>query len=571
MASHDNRRQGPNAHELEVRYLAGVLTLGAKELNFAPPPHAIEDGFIRTVLETAIEMRGTGVDVSISSLYEHFGRDAKIFGRLTEIAGEYRTTDSALALRDSIVANYRRRSLRVLAGLVAAAGDNEGVDLEEVAQRVQALKEPTKAPGKTERKITPPDIRAICQAQPGKHLRIPTQCAPLDRFTGGGLQTGRFITIGGAPGARKTSYVLSMVHAIAMASSPRALCVFIAGDEPRDGLLSRIGQMAGMARRSLDDEDLANSVPSWSFVADHMAQIPNLVLFDPDSDNVTVEEVAAWAGAEARAQNLRLVLVIDSLQTAPFTCDANGEREKSTRQLINDRVKALKRIKNRERACVIVISELNRDGYKTGQKADLSSFKESSDIEYGADVAMSVVGIKGEDGQPSTLVEITILKNRLGPNDVSFKLRRTDRCTFETEEQLEVEAANARSIRAEKERQEAAEFDRRAKACAERLLHSLSLVKGQVKTREDLGALVKEQKRVVVRAISTLLADGRIAKDKGGSYRIASGTARAIEQLPTLVGAAGQAPSQPTQDEPPHTDADMPDRGGEEGVDGLDF
>lgn len=572
------------ALEIERRCVAALLTWGEKEMPFVPPAHVFGDAFLATVVKHAHELHGEKAEVSALSLHARMGGGAGVLERLFDVQNAYDNTSTVLALRDALFQRYRQRTMHRIGATIARAGDQpitSIADIEALAKQLEELKDPSTAPATPAskvRKLAPPDIDAICKAQPGKHLRIPTLCPPLDRYTGGGLQTGRFITIGGAPGVRKTSYALAMAHAIASAESPRALCVFIAGDEPRDGLLSRIGQMAGMSRSALDDEDLANSVPSWDFVAQHMKTVPNLVLFDPTADHVTVEEVAEWAGAEARRTNARLVLIVDSLQTAPFSCDSTGDggREKSVREKVNDRVKMLKRIKEHERACVIVISELNREGYRTGQKADLSSFKESSDIEYGADVAMAIVGIKSEDGVDKNLVEVTLLKNRLGPNDVAFKLRRTARCTFETEEQLEAEMENVRSIKAEREAKEAAEFERRTKACAERLLKALVSLKGQVRTRDDLQALVKEQRRVVQRAVSQLLADDRIRKDKNGCYRVASAVPT-TPHLTVLEGGGGMVEggsaegATPTADEPPHTDNDMPLGEEKVGGDDLDF
>lgn len=565
-------KQRPDSSlEIERRCVAALLTWGAKEMPFVPPAHVFGDAFLSAVVKHAHELHAEKAEIHAIALHARLGGGAAVLERLFEVQNLGVGNESVLSMRDALFQRYRQRTLHRIGATISRAGDQPTSvdDLDALAQQLEALKDPATTPASPadkRRKIGPPDIAAICKAQPGKHLRVPTLCAPLDRYTGGGLQTGRFTVIGGAPGVRKTSYALAMAHAIASAESPRSLCVFVAGDEPRDGLLSRVGQIAGLARHSLDDEDLANSVPSWDFVAQHMASLPNLVLFDPLADGVYVEEIAEWAGEEARRNNMRLVMVVDSLQTAPFLCDSTGDggREKSVRERINDRVKTLKRIKERERACLIVISELNRSGYAKGEKADMGSFKESSDIEYGADVAMAIVGIKAEDGSDQNLVEVTLIKNRLGPNDVAFKLRRSSRCTFETEEQLEAEAANARSIRAEKEREEAAQFDRRAKSCADRMIRALAVVKGEVRTRDDLQALVKEQKRVVVRAISTLLAEGRIKKDDKGCYRLGP-NAGATPHLSVLDGGGGE------QDAPPPTDSDAPldDVGG--GGDGPSF
>ena len=79
----------------------------------------------------------------------------------------------------------------------------------------------------------------------------------------------------------------------------------------------------------------------------------------------------------------QILIVIDSLHKLPF------QNLTERRSGIDAWLRWLEAIRDEERACFLVISELSRSkdgGY--GEKPDLSAFKESGDIEYSADNAL---------------------------------------------------------------------------------------------------------------------------------------------------------------------------------------
>lgn len=78
-----------------------------------------------------------------------------------------------------------------------------------------------------------------------------------------------------------------------------------------------------------------------------------------------------------------LLIVVDSLHKLPFK-DLNERRTG-----IDSWLRQMEAIRDEHQACFLVISELSRGkGGGYGEKSDLSSFKESGDIEYSADNAM---------------------------------------------------------------------------------------------------------------------------------------------------------------------------------------
>lgn len=362
-----------------------------------------------------------------------------------------------------------------------------------------------------------PNLAALCNRLPGKYKRIPTYLEPLDKITRGGLQTNRIVAWGGAPGVTKTTLTLGIGREMAVrgVDTPKGtkpiVVAYAACDEPRDGLLSRLGQMYGISRASLEDEDTSVSAPAWAHVAQRLTELPNLLIFDPRTpgEPQTIDEIARLAFKQAAEQGGRLVLIIDSIQTAPFLTDLVYEGSDKTHAKIEARMKSLRYLALELDACVLAISELNRPSYKKGGKPDLSSFKQAGGIEYGADLAITMERI--EDPH-SFIVEATVHKNRMG-DEAKFRLERNSRCLFEP---IEMPLGD------EKDQKFEARF-RSEKAlvaeAAERLLGLIAKSKAPITSRPALCKLLRPMRASVAEdAISLLLEEGRIRKTKKG-YR----------------------------------------------------
>lgn len=382
---------------------------------------------------------------------------------------------------------------------VARPKDDERVSGVHVAPKETAAAE----------ELTAPDMAAICRSLPGKHKRIATYCDPLDAATGGGFQTGRIVVIGGPPGVTKTGWALAMGYTMARLGvytstghHPVHVHV-IAADEPRDGLLSRLGQMEGMSRSALDDEDVEVSKAAWEHTAACLARVPGLTIWDPRVEPVRVEDVARCGAEAAKAAGARLVLIVDSIREAPFSCD---DPKVTLRERIDARMTALRRATLEHNACVIAISELHRGAYSGKEpKADLGSFKESGGIEYKADLALTMARVADPD---FFLIAVTLHKSRLG-DEPGFRLRRTAQCTFEVHREPDaVEIA-----------EDIAEESKLEKICNELVL-ALVRAKGPVCTRKDMAALVKARKADAEAAVSRLITSGRIRGGKGVPFSV---------------------------------------------------
>jgi hypothetical protein len=291
----------------------------------------------------------------------------------------------------------------------------------------------------------------------------------------------------------------------------RPVVVAIAAtDEPRDGVLSRIGQMEGVQRASLESEELHIARAAWTFVGDRISQVPNLMIFDPRAENEarTVDEMIEIAVARANEINARLVIIIDSIQTAPFESDyTGGKHEPSTREKIEARMRTVRRWTVRHGACAIVVSELNRGAYRQGAEADLSSFKEAGGIEYGADIAVTMKRLKDEDG----VIEVTVQKNRLGELE-PFRLKRNEHCQFDPVAIPEGEESEDRDAIAES----------KISALSEKITHALVVSRVSITSRKMLCGLVPGSNNLKEEAITRLLVGGRIEGGKGMPFRVVS-------------------------------------------------
>lgn len=374
----------------------------------------------------------------------------------------------------------------------------------------ERLAEVPRAAPKPPPPIVAPDLAMLCARQPGRYKRIKTYCEDLDASCGGGIQTRRLVVIGGAPGVTKTGWTLAMCRSMALqgVETPDGhvpvFVAFVAADEPRDGLLSRLGQMEGESRGDLEDEDLSVSTMAWARACEGILRMPNLAIFDPREDDMSVERVLDWSVAQAKDRGARLVVVVDSIQVAAFDSDTSSDpkaRESTLREKIERRIRTLRRFTIVHDAAVIAISELNRGAYQPGGEATLAAFKEAGGIEYGADLALTIHRVETDD-ETEHVIEVTPQKNRMGGagNLKPFRLRR-ERCLFSHEPMPASDEADARDGGID---------DEAVRRAEQAIVVGLITSHAPIYSRPDLAALAKTRNAVAQRAISNLLVAGRV-------------------------------------------------------------
>jgi plastocyanin len=293
---------------------------------------------------------------------------------------------------------------------------------------------------------------------------------------------------------------------------------YVAADEARDGIVSRLGQMECETRGDLEDEDISVSGPAWERVAVAITEtVPDLTVWDPYCDDHRLEEILTFAARQARDEGARLMIFVDSIQTAPFDRDApdHGAREKSIREQTEGRVKYLRAYANREGACVVLISELSRAGYSKGNKAGMEHLRESGKLEFGADFIAMLKRVRTED-ESDFIVEVSVEKNRMGDAPAVFRVKRTDRCTFEPAE-LPDHSAEADDNRARK----LAADEAKVREFVPHLVRALRQSSARITKRDGLNTLLRGKGAVqtlVVKVVSAAI-NGRHIVKRDGFYR----------------------------------------------------
>jgi replicative DNA helicase len=239
--------------------------------------------------------------------------------------------------------------------------------------------------------------------------RLQTGFATLDEATRGGIPVGRFVVLAGAPGASKTTLAVYLASRWERAG---ATVVYLAADEPADGVTTRFGQLGGWNREGLEEEGAIGDSTRAGFAERMRGR--RIAVLDPDDAGLSIED-AAGVLHEAADGPLR-VLVVDSLQTARCTFAAGLD---SVRERMDATVHACKRIA-RSGVLVLAISEMSRAGYNGKDMVSaLASSKESGSIEYGVSLLLGLRTAKDAPGQ----YDVEVAKNRIGCAKPAFRLR----------------------------------------------------------------------------------------------------------------------------------------------------
>jgi KaiC/GvpD/RAD55 family RecA-like ATPase len=327
--------------------------------------------------------------------------------------------------------------------------------------------------------------------------RVSTPFATLNTATRGGLLPKKVIVVGGAPGAGKTGAIAVAVKTFLESGHPVAV---VASDEGADAFLIRIGQQTGITRDDLERGDAI----ARSALHSALHRKP-LTVVDPDESAFTVEELAAHVGTRSTTEKPG-VLVVDSLQSslALFAANAVDNKGSDLRARVEAAMRSLRRLAKEHAIIVIVTTELNRGAYRSknenDRSEDLASFKESSGIEYAADVALVLRNVAGAPD----LVDVSIAKNRLGPR-TAFRLRSDrDRATYQ-----EVGTPYpANSIDQHVEESKRAARDARAET---EIIRVLKKHPG-LESKNAIASRATGQRSTVLAALDVLIADGRVIR-----------------------------------------------------------
>lgn len=248
-----------------------------------------------------------------------------------------------------------------------------------------------------------PSASSLVSLLGDKGPRLPLGFGPIDKGWRGGLPLGKRVAVLGAPSAGKTTWCVQMAVTLARSG---ALVVYIAGDEGRESILTRIGQQFGHDREALEKGFDSAKMG----LARELETLP-LVILDPDNDpDVTITNAAAYM--VATRGDRPAVLFVDSLQTmaAAIPSGATPNPKANVDAILGE----VKRAARADKISVFVLCEMNRGSYRaaSGPQAtnDMAAGKESGGIEYGVDAQF----VLRAPEKGTKAVKVTVPKSRMG-------------------------------------------------------------------------------------------------------------------------------------------------------------
>lgn len=208
-------------------------------------------------------------------------------------------------------------------------------------------------------------------------MRFETGITIFDTRLAGGFQQEQLGIIGGLPGTGKTTLVLQI--AVHMARQGYPVLIYEYEMSP-DKLIEKM-----IAR---DSHIILNEIMNG--IADvTQFKIPegmgNLHFAEATPD-LTGKAIIDDIEAVITKDGLPPVIVIDYLQKLP---NLTGKSSNDPRITVNDNLTMLKMLAVNTKGLVLAISSMNRESAKSGD-ISMTAFRESSDIEYSADVLISM-------------------------------------------------------------------------------------------------------------------------------------------------------------------------------------
>lgn len=271
--------------------------------------------------------------------------------------------------------------------------------------------------------------------------RVSTGFPDLDRSLSGGLTNGLYV-LGAVPGLGKSTLALQIACNLSGHGVP---VLYFALEMNRTWITAKSVSRADFQLRrktGLPVADLLNaekvrtlSAQEWERIERARAQVEregaNLYLYEqgPNLTNIGHIRDCIQTFRQAHQQrygDLPLMVVVDYLQIlAP-----RGEAlHLSDKQIVDDNVRELCKIRDQMGVIILLISALNRISYN--RPITLESFKESGSIEYSADaiLGMQYRGIGGKNfsleaakAKSPRELELTVLKMRYGLDGVRIPL-----------------------------------------------------------------------------------------------------------------------------------------------------
>lgn len=250
------------------------------------------------------------------------------------------------------------------------------------------------------------DVKARRQAvkeQGVAAVGLPTGISKLDKLLGG-LQPGLHL-LAAEPGMGKTTFTLQIAANIAKNGFP---VLFVSFEET----LGRLALKALCARAGIEAKRFADGFGNPAELEQAAKKFgPEMasIYFIEGTPKLTVAQIKAKAlQVMNRQKTQKCIVIIDYLQRW-----AASRREfNEFRHVVASLVSELRELALRLDSPVLVISSQNRTGQGS---ANLTSLKESGDLEYSADTVIFLVEAQKRPATPpARAVDLVIEKNRYG-------------------------------------------------------------------------------------------------------------------------------------------------------------
>ena len=229
-----------------------------------------------------------------------------------------------------------------------------------------------------------------------------------------GLGAG-FHVIAAEPGAGKTTFAWQIANQIAALAKVPVIYINYEQSkaELREKTLSRLTGIdtRHFRRGKLTLEDPINKPKVLVALGQYAIEMaPHTTIVEADEKTTTLEIEMIVQGILKKAGATSCLLIVDYLQLVPYS-GSLGKSALNTMDKVTLSVSELRRIARKLNVSVLAISSENRAGYK---KRNLGVFKETGNIEYGADTASVLVPSKASDTDEYRCLDLLVLKNRNG-------------------------------------------------------------------------------------------------------------------------------------------------------------
>ena len=250
---------------------------------------------------------------------------------------------------------------------------------------------------------------------------VPTGFKALDDAFGG-LNAGKLYFLGGAPGGGKTSLALNIALNAARAGYP---VVYVTCDEGARRLALKMACIENEVRMS-DLNRGGDATKLQTYISTNPQILRNISVIE--NGHLGMGELGVEVSNRIKTAELpqgfirQGLFVVDYLQ-AMALAQSDG---KETRIAIEKFCNALHQLAIENDAACLCISALSRGSEgKNYENPDLSSFRETSAIEYSADGVMAMFEDKSPPlgvSNPYLARKLRILKNRDGENNLEIRM-----------------------------------------------------------------------------------------------------------------------------------------------------